>query len=229
MRKIGEFPRSPGEYYGTPGWITRALLVSEALPDRLWEPCAGDGKMVDVLRQHGRHVVASDIEPRGEGIEQRDFLAAGSVPEGVAAIVTNPPWDSRGRLSTAVVRHALRLMAPGHGLVAMLVPLAWDAAKSRRDLFMQPSYVAEVALLDRMQVMEGTMVDKGITSTIQATWHVWDLSRQRRNGIRKHFVTKSDANRLCEVRFGSDPCRTAARRAAGRPKKGPVGQTELFA
>ena len=75
----------------------------------------------------------------------------------------------------------------------MLVPLGWDTAKSRRDLFMQPSYVAEVGLLDRMQVMEGTAADKGLTSTIQATWHVWDLSRQRRSGIRKHFVTKSEA------------------------------------
>ncbi len=58
---------------------------------------------------------------------------------------------------------------------------------------MQPSYVAEVGLLDRMQVMEGTAVDKGLTSTIQATWHVWDLGQQRRSGIRKHLVTKSDA------------------------------------
>ncbi len=203
MRNTGEFPRSKGEYYGTPGWITRALLVSEVLPDRVWEPCAGDGKMVDVLRQHERQVVASDIEPRGEGIEQRDFLAAGLAPEGVAAIITNPPWDSGGRLSTTIVRHALQLMTPGRGLVAMLVPLAWDTAKSRRDLFMQPSYVAEVCLLDRMQVMEGTAVDKGLTSTIQATWHVWDLSRQRRSGIRKHFVTQSEANGeaggLCEI------------------------------
>ncbi len=99
-----------------------------------------------------------------------------------------------GRPSTAIVRHALQLMTPGRGFVAMLVPLAWDTAKSRRDLFMQPGYVAEVGLLDRMQVMEGTAVDKGLTSTIQATWHVWDLSRQRRSGIRKHLVTKSEAN-----------------------------------
>jgi len=194
MRSTGEFPRSKREYYGTPVWITRALLISEALPDRIWEPCAGDGKMVDVLRRHERQVVASDIEPRGEGIEQRDFLAAELVPDGIAAIVTNPPWDTGGRLSTAIVRHALQLMTPGRGLVAMLVPLAWDAAKSRRDLFMRPSYVAEVCLLDRMQVMEGTAVDKGLVSTIQATWHVWDLNRQRRGGIRKHLVTEIEAN-----------------------------------
>ncbi len=92
------------------------------------------------------------------------------------------------------MRHALQLMAPGRGFVAMLVPLAWDTAKSRRDLFMQPSYVAEVGLLDRMQVMEGTAADKGLTSTIQATWHVWDLGRQRRSGIRKHLVTEIEAN-----------------------------------
>ncbi|MCH8037597.1 MAG: hypothetical protein IIC53_10805 [Proteobacteria bacterium] len=45
-----------------------------------------------------------------------------------------------------------------------------------------------------MQVMEGTSLDKGMTSTIQATWHVWDLSRQRRGGIRKHWVTKIEAD-----------------------------------
>ncbi len=194
MRNTGEFPRSKKEYYATPAWITRALLISEALPDRVWEPCAGDGKMVDVLRRHDRQVMASDIEPRGDGIEKRDFLAAGLAPDGIAAIITNPPWDTGGSLSTAIVRHALRLMTPGRGLVAMLVPLAWDAAKSRADLFMGTSYVAEVCLLDRMQVMEGTSLDKGMTSTIQATWHVWDLSRKRRGGIRKHWVTKIEAD-----------------------------------
>ena len=194
MRGTGEFPRNKREYYGTPTWITRALLISEALPGRVWEPCAGDGKMVDVLRRHDRQVVASDIEPRGDGIEKRDFLATGSAPDGIAAIITNPPWDTGGRLSTAIVRHALHLMTPCRGVVAMLVPLAWDTAKSRADLFMGPSYVAEVCLLDRMQVMEGTSLDKGMTSTIQATWHVWDLGRQRRGGIRKHWVTKMEAD-----------------------------------
>ena len=47
MRNTGEFPRSKREYYGTPGWITRALLMSEAPPDRVWEPCVGDGRMVE--------------------------------------------------------------------------------------------------------------------------------------------------------------------------------------
>ena len=47
---------------------------------------------------------------------------------------------------------------------------------------------------ERVQVMEGTPVDKGIPSTIQATWHVWDLSRKRRGGIRKHWVTKIEAD-----------------------------------
>ncbi len=65
---------------------------------------------------------------------------------------------------------------------------------------------------------------------VLATTSLWSVGFEIEIGGKgKAVVTKSDANRLCEVRFGSDPCRTAARRAAGRPKKGPVGQTELFA
>ncbi len=63
-----------------------------------------------------------------------DFLATTRIPE-VDAIVTNPPSGHCGRTAAAFARHALELMKPRRGLVAMLLRVEFDSAKTRGDLF----------------------------------------------------------------------------------------------
>jgi hypothetical protein len=87
--------------YDTPACATEALLRAEALPPKLWEPCAGGGAIVSVLRDRGHDVVANDLATDG-----LDFLQQHEAPPGVGAIVTNPPFT----LAAEFVTHGLRLV-----------------------------------------------------------------------------------------------------------------------
>jgi hypothetical protein len=80
--------------YFTCAVAVAALLVveGERLPRRIHEPAAGDGAIVDPLRESGRFVVASDIHDYGlPGCAIYDYLTA-AAPLGIEGIVTNPPF-----------------------------------------------------------------------------------------------------------------------------------------
>src|SRR6516165_5056106 len=80
-------------YFTCPEAIA-SLIVLEGnrLPERLWEPAAGDGAIVRPLRKTGRLVIASDIYGYGfEGCALHDYLTA-DPPPGIQGIVTNPPY-----------------------------------------------------------------------------------------------------------------------------------------
>src|SRR5262249_15831089 len=53
------------DLYETPACAVEALLEVEHLPHKIWEPCAGRGAIVDVLRERGHFVVASDLVDYG--------------------------------------------------------------------------------------------------------------------------------------------------------------------
>lgn len=85
------------DLYETPPEATLALLRCELLPARIWEPAAGRGAIVNVLRAAGRDVYASDLIDYGTPIADPyvagvDFLREYFAPKGIGAIVTNPPY-----------------------------------------------------------------------------------------------------------------------------------------
>ena len=49
------------DLYETPAVAVEALLRVEQIPQRIWEPAAGRGAIVNVLRRAGHEVIASDI------------------------------------------------------------------------------------------------------------------------------------------------------------------------
>ena len=67
---------APGmTFWATPPCLTEALTEAVRLRKRpIWEFAAGDGRLAKALRGAGYTVIASDIEPRGEGIKRSDFL-----------------------------------------------------------------------------------------------------------------------------------------------------------
>ena len=89
-------------------------------------------------------------------------------------IVTNPPFN----LSEKFVRHALKLTEPHGKKVAMLLPMAWDAAKTRRDLFENPPFKAKYTLTTRIR-WENLEQKKAGPSNNHA-WFVWDWSYEGR-------------------------------------------------
>jgi hypothetical protein len=112
------------DLYETPPVAVEALLRKEQIPHGVWEPAAGRGAIVRVLRDHGHAVIASDIADYGFPLHfQRDFLAEIGMPAGVEAIVTNPPFY----IAEKFVAHALEL-AP---MVVMLLRLAFLESERR--------------------------------------------------------------------------------------------------
>jgi hypothetical protein len=53
------------DLYETPPVAVEALLRYEKLPHQIWEPAAGRGAIVRVLRNAGHAVIASDVHDYG--------------------------------------------------------------------------------------------------------------------------------------------------------------------
>jgi hypothetical protein len=82
----------------------------------IWECAAGDGRLSQALRTAGYTVLASDIEPRCEAVERRDFLRD-DPPLTACAAVTNPPFNQINQF----IARGLQLL--DHGLIIGLVLL----------------------------------------------------------------------------------------------------------
>ncbi|MAM60842.1 class I SAM-dependent methyltransferase [Maritimibacter sp. UBA3975] len=94
MGKRSDFERIPRDFYPTPREAVLPLIPH--LPE--WftylEPCAGDGALINALP--GSAICPSDIDPRGEGIMQRDALELTERQLSACDfIITNPPWDRK--------------------------------------------------------------------------------------------------------------------------------------
>jgi hypothetical protein len=113
--------RDPRQLWATPPCLRQALLahVLPHLPSgAIWECAAGDGRLAEDMRAAGRIVVASDIEPRGKGIQHLDFLRDEPPQPGLIAI-TNSPF---GKHLTLFMTRGLRLLDQGRigGLVLLV-------------------------------------------------------------------------------------------------------------
>ena len=100
------FIKRGNDCYSTPPVAVDALLSVESLPYRIWEPAAGHGHIVRVLRDAGHVVIASDIIHYTFALDfEADFLKQMRAPKGTELILTNPPY----RRAAEFVCHALTL------------------------------------------------------------------------------------------------------------------------
>jgi hypothetical protein len=93
------------------------------------------------------------------------------LPDGVTAIVTNPPYG--GALARKVVDHALDLTRPVGGRVVMLMNVQWQTAKTNSARCRMPAFDASVILTDRIQWIP----DTDVRGSENHCWMVWDWSR----------------------------------------------------
>jgi hypothetical protein len=134
--------RRTNDHYPTPPDLARALplglpLAGIVLPRPLYDPCCGDGALLDALGSG----FGSDLCPRSYPYDQRrnpisvdardpDALAAMLGP--ARSLVTNPPY---GRDAQPIVEAGVELVRKGAiELAAFLVPLPWESAGGRVDL-----------------------------------------------------------------------------------------------
>jgi hypothetical protein len=167
------YERKERDLYETPEWVTEAL--SAHLPDRalmrVWEPAAGAGRMVGVFERWGAGWFASDIEPLNAGVKRGDFFRWSSPPHRSTSIITNPPYD----LATEFCEHALRLMEPVNGLVAMLLRTDFDHAKSRTHLFRDcPAFSKKLVLMKRIAWFVEADGKPKASPSFNHAWYIWN-------------------------------------------------------
>ena len=159
------YARKEHDLYETPEWVTAALLSFLPRQVQFWEPASGSGKMARVLSAVGP-VTSTDI------MLGDDFLRTTELPHSMcAAIVTNPPYER----ATEFCEHALQLMEPVHGFVAMLLRTDFDHAKSRTHLFRDcPAFARKLVLMKRIAwFVDEDGRPKGSPSFNHA-WYIWD-------------------------------------------------------
>lgn len=165
------YERRERDLYETPEWVTEALLPHlPPIQGKIWEPACGAGKMATVLI-HGtfNDVYCSDIAPLCEA-QAGDFMRAAFEP-GFGAIITNPPYE----IATDFCEHALRLMEPEQGIVAMLLRTDFDHARLRSHLFRDcPAFSKKLVLTKRIVWFEPEPGSKGKSPSFNHAWFIWD-------------------------------------------------------
>jgi hypothetical protein len=162
------FSERGDDLYETPAVAVEALLRVEQLPRYLWEPAAGRGAIVNVLRAVGHSVLASDLVDYGEPTHfaRRDFLME-RLPYGVEAVITNPPY----KLAEEFVAHALELCPH----VIMLLRLAFLESERRCDILEGRGLRRVYVFRKRLPMMHRDQwAGRKANSGMAFAWFCWD-------------------------------------------------------
>lgn len=156
--------------YDTPPAAVVPLLPHLPVPGPVyWEPCAGCGALISALERWADCAVATDIEPRAEGIYRMpgDHVAPGDLDgSGIDMIITNPPWPRGGRAGDP----ALSLIKVWSALRPTWCLLAAD--------FMHNLYFRDLAPICRKIVSVGRVswAGNGKAGTENAAWYLFDAA-----------------------------------------------------
>src|SRR4051794_545331 len=108
QHRVSDYKRIERDAYQTiEPWVTEALLGAYPIPTKVGEPACGGGHMVGALVWRARGVTGPDIDEGADSLKRVDprfFMRYMRY-----AIVTNPPFGSRGKLAESFIRHALHL------------------------------------------------------------------------------------------------------------------------
>lgn len=150
------YERADKDLYPTPSWVVDALCEHVNLAGKtVWECAVGTGKMAEVLRASGAaRVFSSDIHdygyPQFDGLF--DFVS-GEEPSKAwryDGIITNPAYGFRNCLAVKFIEVGLKRLPPG-GFLALLLPVDFDAAKTRHHLFRDnPQFIGKIILIKRV-------------------------------------------------------------------------------
>jgi hypothetical protein len=172
--------RQDNDFYGTPDWLTRALLnvIEPALkqkePDvskwNILEPASGEGAIVKTLKDKWpeAHIDDSDIVSYS-GKPSVDFLQMPSAPQKYNLVVTNPPYS----LATEFVQKAMYftdISVGGTGMIAMLMRINWLASKRRA------TFLRKLTPTVMVTPARPSFTADGKTDSVDYAWMVWGFA-----------------------------------------------------
>jgi hypothetical protein len=175
--KHGTYPRADRDLYPTPSWVVGALGEHVHLAGKsVWEPACGDGRMSEALKAAGAIVCSTDVTDRGyPGFTGTfDFLSdRDPVLPHLDLIVTNPPFGPRGKSAEGFIEAGIRRSAGAGGILALLLPVDFDSAKTRSHLFADcPYFAGKIVIRGRIVWFERTDGRREAPKENHA-WFVW--------------------------------------------------------
>ncbi len=165
------YERIEADHYPTPPEYLDCLLQHVNIHQNVWECASGEGNLSLRFHEFGHTVWSSDIIDYGldERFTLQNFLEAKKLPDpSIRAIVTNPPFE--GDLPEEFIRHALKLMKPVKGQVAMFLRNEYDCSKKRMPLFSLPPFHKKIVVTKRPR----WIADSKGSPRHNYAWFVWD-------------------------------------------------------
>jgi hypothetical protein len=165
------YERIEADHYCTPPENVDCLLQHVNIHPNVWECAAGKGDISQRLTDFGHTVWSSDIIDYGyeDRFNLGDFLKMTKLPDpSIKAIVSNPPYA--GDLPEQFIKHALKLMQPVKGQVAMFLRNEYDAGKGRMPLFGLPPFHKKIVVTKRPRWVVGSTG----SPRHNYSWFVWD-------------------------------------------------------
>jgi hypothetical protein len=156
--------------YFTPKEAIRALLALEKIPARVFDPCCGNGAILNILEDAGHHVSGVDIHDYGwPGTIVKDFLASPSDLRGTS-IVSNPPY----KLAQEFIEKVIGEGSPYH---AWFLRLNFLESMRRKSFFEQHPPSRLLVSSRRLPPMhQHGWAGPKTSSNACYVWYVWDGS-----------------------------------------------------
>lgn len=170
------FDKIPHDLFQTPPWVIDALAEHVNLNGlNVWEPACGEGQMVRALESCGASVTATDITDHGfkdmAGVHDFTDMRPPVRLFHFDSIISNPPYGVQGRTGEAFIDHGLDWLSPG-GLLALLLPVDFDSAKTRAKFFGDcPDFAAKIVLRRRIAWFEPQQGQAGPSAN--HAWYIW--------------------------------------------------------
>ena len=163
MGKRSNFERKARDLYPTPYKALLPLLPQLEPCTRFFEPCAGDGRLIGYLQEHG-HICfgAWDIEPGDPCIKRGDALNIISSHDYMERVfITNSPWER-------TLLHRLIIHLSGQHPTWLLFDADWKHTKQAIPFL---PYCHRVVSVGRVRWLEGTDADQGSDGKDNAAWY----------------------------------------------------------
>lgn len=170
--------RIKDDFYATPETSTRAILDKEVLEGSIYEPAAGQGHIIKVLKEYypDSEIFATDLVDRGDPfnlgiVGNIDFLEKEYKQGEFDNIITNPPFN----MAQAFIEKALTIATKK---VIMFAKIQLLEGTERRKMFDKfPPKTIYVFTKRQNPMRNGSSVDekgKPWASTMCFAWFVWE-------------------------------------------------------